>query len=164
MQLHNSLACKTKPPWHSANCNTCQFVCMHIWNSLVLHEKTPPTQQVAVCDVHYKCKWSTCASWWKEKHHQLKLQTVNTILGISRNEMQQPILMQVAQLRARSGLRLCVSLCKLQFAIALAHLLMCTHANELEHIILYCTFHCVVVVVRMCTWWYNSGSGRILRG
>ena len=51
-------------------------------NALVLHGKTPPAQVVAGDDDH-DCKWSIFASWWKEKHHQCKLHSVNTILGTS---------------------------------------------------------------------------------
>ena len=42
-----------------------------------LKEKTPPAQ-VATADDHHMCKWSICASCWKEKHHQRKLQQVLT--------------------------------------------------------------------------------------
>ena len=42
-----------------------------------LEEKTPPAQ-VAMGDDHHMCKWSICASCWKEKHHQHKLQQVLT--------------------------------------------------------------------------------------
>ena len=42
-----------------------------------LKEKTPPAQ-VATGDDHYMCKWSICASCWKEKHYQRKLQQVLT--------------------------------------------------------------------------------------
>ena len=38
-----------------------------------LKEKTPPAQ-VATGDDHYMCKWSICASCWKEKHYQRKVQ------------------------------------------------------------------------------------------
>ena len=38
-----------------------------------LKEKTPPAQ-VATADDHRMCKWSICASCWKEKQHQRKLQ------------------------------------------------------------------------------------------
>ena len=42
-----------------------------------LKEKTPPAQ-VATADDHHMCKWSICASCWKEKQHQRKLQQVLT--------------------------------------------------------------------------------------
>ena len=42
-----------------------------------LEEKTPPAQ-VATGDDHHMCKWSICASCWKKKHHQRKLQQVLT--------------------------------------------------------------------------------------
>ena len=51
-------------------------------NALVLQGKTPPAQ-VAAGDDDHDCKWSIFASWWKEKHHQRKLHSVNTILGTS---------------------------------------------------------------------------------
>ena len=51
-------------------------------NALLLQGKTPPAQ-VAAGDDDHDCKWSIFASWWKEKHHQRKLHSVNTILGTS---------------------------------------------------------------------------------
>ena len=84
--LHNSLAHETKPPWHSAICNTCQFICMHIRISLVFH-------------------------------HQLNLQRVKTILGISRSGMQQPNAGSTIKGRIRLK-AVCPCMCKLQFALA----------------------------------------------
>ena len=115
-------------------------------NALVLQGKTPPAQ-VAAGDDHHDCKWSIFASWWKEKYHQRKLHSVNTILVTSigagcSNQM------QVAQ-----G-QICIKvvpLCKLHLVAAsrsytcdqddqlalvvfflgeLAHLLMCAQTNR----------------------------------
>ena len=71
-------------------------------------------------------------------HHQLNLQRVKTILGISRSGMQQPNAGSTIKGRIRLK-AVCPCMCKLQFALA-QNLLMCTHPNELEHtgdIILY---------------------------
>ena len=70
------------PPPHSASCNVCLFVCAHISKCASAPRKTPPAQ-VAAGDDDHDCKWSIFASWWKEKHHQRKLHSVNTILGTS---------------------------------------------------------------------------------
>ena len=50
--------------------------------NIYIYIKTPPAQ-VAAGDDDHDCKWSIFASWWKEKHHQRKLHSVNTILGTS---------------------------------------------------------------------------------
>ena len=47
-----------------------------------LEEKIAPAQ-VATGDDHHMCKWSICASCWKKKHHQCKLQQVLTTICAS---------------------------------------------------------------------------------
>ena len=76
-----SLAYLCIPP-HSASCNTCLFVCMHISKYV-----SAPRQNITSTScsrwwplwVQVEC---LCYSWWKEKHHQRKLHSVKIILGI----------------------------------------------------------------------------------
>ena len=68
---------------HTVQVAMCAYSFVHtLVNALVLQGKTPPAQ-VAAGDDDHDCKWSIFASWWKEKHHQRKLHSVNTIMGTS---------------------------------------------------------------------------------
>ena len=94
-------------------------------NALVLQGKTPPAQ-VAAGDDDHDCKWSIFASWWKEKHHQRKLHSVNTILGTSigagcSNQM------QVAVHKGKICIKV-VPLCKLHL-VACVYMYLCMYIN-----------------------------------
>ena len=81
---------QSQPPHKNTTTTTpttqCKLQCVpiHFVHTLVkalVLGKTPPAQ-VAAGDDDHDCKWSIFASWWKEKHHQRKLHSVKTILGI----------------------------------------------------------------------------------
>ena len=63
---------------HSASCTNARGVYICVIGSKAKHHQC---KLITTGDDHQVRRWSICTSWWKEKHHQRKLQKGRTISG-----------------------------------------------------------------------------------